>query len=168
LTSYTLGVYSLIWGKSHCRVISASGASTSGFRVSRATRTSLKFVLSASLPTGTFRAKVTGKRPSADRFPQFGGLQWTPTDSEKSWCARRDSNPQSCQGSRLRVGCGCQFRHVRINAVGVSRISGSPLHFSPIHLQFFQLRNRSLSKSLGIFPMGSGGASSAEPTAFIG
>ena len=109
-------------------------------------------------------AKITGKRPSADRFPQFDGLEC----SRKWECARRDSNPQSCQGSRLKVGCGCQFRHVRVNTVRVGRISGSPLHLSQSYLQFCQLKNLLSVFASGKSADGKRGASSVEPTAFIG
>jgi hypothetical protein len=40
--------------------------------------------------------------------------------------------------------------------VRVGRISGSPLHLSLSHLQSYQLRNRSLSNSVGNLPMESG------------
>src|SRR6266508_6113378 len=29
-------------------------------------------------------------------------------------CGRRDSNPQSCEGSRFQIGCVYQFRHARV------------------------------------------------------
>ena len=106
---------------------------------------------------GISRAKVTVKRSSAGEFPQSSGLQWTPTDSAKSWCARWDLNPQfSARDGGFKDRCVFQFHHVRINAVRVGRISGSPLHLSLLHLQSCQLKNRSLYKSVRNFPMGSG------------
>lgn len=134
---------------------SGANSSTFGFR-DRATQKSLKSVLNANRPIGISRAKVTGKRISADRFPQSIGLQWTSFDSKKSWCGRWDSNPQfSPRDGGFKDRCVFRFHHCRINAVGVSRFSGSPLHLS-LHLNSCQIRNCSLYKPVEGLPMGGG------------